>query len=59
MDESRDGGQLQVIDKAVVPERKSKPKRSILMIVGFGLGLLAALSNIVWTLARRGPSATA
>ncbi|MFG6468721.1 Wzz/FepE/Etk N-terminal domain-containing protein [Roseateles sp. BYS87W] len=40
VDESRDGGQLQVIDVAQVPERKSKPKRSFFMIAGFALGLL-------------------
>lgn len=53
VDESRDGGQLQVIDKAEVPERKSKPKRSILMIVGFGIGLLAVLAHTCWSMSRR------
>lgn len=37
IDESRDGGQLQLVDKAEVPERKTKPKRSIFMLVAFGL----------------------
>jgi len=40
IDESRDGGQLQVIDRAEVPERKSKPKRSIFMLVAFALTFL-------------------
>ena len=31
-----------MIDVAQVPERKSKPKRSLFVIVGFALGLLAA-----------------
>lgn len=53
VDESRDGGQLQVIDVAQVPERKSKPKRSLLMILGFGLGLLAVCLHTAWALARR------
>jgi uncharacterized protein involved in exopolysaccharide biosynthesis len=50
VDESREGGQVQVIDPALVPERKSKPKRSIFAIVGFGLGLAAA---VALALARR------
>jgi len=37
VDESRDGGQLQMIDVAQVPERKSKPKRSLIMIGAFAL----------------------
>ena len=42
VDESRDGGQLQVIDEAQIPERKSKPKRSLFVLAGFGIGLIAA-----------------
>lgn len=53
VDESRDGGQLQVIDVAQAPERKSKPKRSLLMILGFGLGLLAVLVHTAMTLVGR------
>lgn len=41
VDESRDGGLLQLVDKAEVPERKSKPKRSIIALLGAALGLLA------------------
>ncbi len=40
IDESRDGGQLQVVDRAEVPERKSKPKRSIFMLVAFAVTFL-------------------
>jgi uncharacterized protein involved in exopolysaccharide biosynthesis len=42
VDESREGGQVQVIDIAVAPERKSRPKRSFFAIVGFVLGLAGA-----------------
>lgn len=42
IDESRDGGQLQIIDKAVAPERKSKPRRSF-----FAAGAAAAALAIV------------
>lgn len=51
VDESRDGGQLQIIDVAQVPERKSKPKRSTLMLAGFSLAALAVMAYtaiLVW-----------
>jgi len=41
IDESRDGGQLQVVDPAQVPDRKSKPKRSIYALIAFGVAFLA------------------
>jgi uncharacterized protein involved in exopolysaccharide biosynthesis len=47
IDESRDGGQLQVIDAAQVPERKSKPKRSQLMMAAFAAAALAVVLYIV------------
>ncbi|RTL37848.1 MAG: lipopolysaccharide biosynthesis protein [Burkholderiales bacterium] len=47
IDESRDGGQLQLVDAAEVPERKTKPKRSYFMIAGFGLGFVACA---IWVL---------
>ncbi|WP_457445523.1 GumC family protein [Roseateles sp. P5_E4] len=40
IDESRDGGQLQVVDKAEIPERKTKPKRSAYMMVAFALAFM-------------------
>jgi len=52
VDESRDGGQLQVIDMAQVPERKSKPKRSLLMLAGFALGLLWVMGHTALSLRR-------
>jgi uncharacterized protein involved in exopolysaccharide biosynthesis len=42
VDESRDGGQLQLIDHAEVPERKSKPKRSIIGLLGIFIGFCTA-----------------
>ncbi|MGQ3050298.1 MAG: lipopolysaccharide biosynthesis protein [Roseateles sp.] len=53
VDESRDGGQLQVIDVAQPPERKSKPKRSQLMIAGFALALLAVAAHTALALVRK------
>lgn len=47
VDESRDGGQLQLVDAPEIPERKTKPKRSYFMIGGFALGFLACA---IWVL---------
>lgn len=52
IDESRDGGQLQIIDAAQVPERKSKPKRSQLMMSAFALASIAVVLYIVLGLHR-------
>ena len=52
VDESRDGGQLQVIDVAQPPERKSKPKRSQLMMAGFALALIAVAAHTALALTR-------
>lgn len=52
IDESRDGGQLQVIDAAQVPERKSKPKRSMLMLAAFAAAFLAVAVHTGATLTR-------
>ncbi|MEJ6002160.1 GNVR domain-containing protein [Paucibacter soli] len=53
VDESRDGGQLQLIDAAQVPERKSKPKRSMLMLAAAGLTFLGICIHTGVLLARR------
>ncbi len=53
VDESRDGGQLQVIDVAQVPERKYKPKRSQLMMAGFALALIAVAAHTALVLVRQ------
>lgn len=42
LDEAKDPAIIRVIDKAVVPERKSKPKRGFIVLAGFLCG--AALS---------------
>lgn len=53
VDESRDGGQLQVIDVAQPPERKSKPKRSMLMLAGFALALVGVMVHTALQLGRK------
>lgn len=53
LDEARDGTTFQVIDSATAPERKSKPKRSVIAAVA-GLLLTAMLaSRLLVTGARR------
>lgn len=46
VDEAREGGLIQVLDEAVVPERKSKPKRGLLA-AGVAAAVLVLLS--AWT----------
>ena len=46
MDEAREGGVLQVVDKASVPERKSRPKRAIVGLLTT-LGAFVTLSCLV------------
>ena len=49
IDEARDGSILQVLDRAVEPDRKSGPRRARIVIVTAILGFLAAL---LWALLR-------
>ena len=46
-DESREGAPIQVIDPATPPERKSKPKRSIVALVATLLSALALTTTLV------------
>lgn len=46
VDEAREGGLIQVLDAAVVPERKSKPKRGLLAA---GAAVVAAVLLAVWS----------
>lgn len=47
LDEAKEGSLIQVVDPAIVPDRKSSPKRALIVIVatfaGFLLGIFAAL----------------
>lgn len=47
VDESRDGGQLQLVDAAQVPERKSNPKRSQWMLTAFFAALAATVALVL------------
>jgi tyrosine-protein kinase Etk/Wzc len=50
LDESREAPLLQVVDKAIVPDRKSGPHRALLTLVGIFLGFLA---GVFWVILRR------
>jgi tyrosine-protein kinase Etk/Wzc len=47
LDESREAPLLQVVDRAMVPDRKSGPPRTLLMLAGFILGSLAGVSWVI------------
>ncbi|OQX96619.1 hypothetical protein B6I21_00500 [candidate division KSB1 bacterium 4572_119] len=47
--EARDTPTIEVLDIAVVPETRSKPKRKLLVLVG---GFLAIMFNIFWVFAK-------
>ena len=49
LDEARDGGLIQVVDKAQPPELKSKPRRGVIAVVTTALVLLGCLAYLVLT----------
>lgn len=49
LDESREAPVLQVVDKAIVPDKKSGPHRALLTLVGMFLGFLA---GALWVILR-------
>lgn len=53
LDEAKDAPMIQVLDKAIEPERKFKPKRAVLAIIAAVLALFAALAWIFVSEARK------
>jgi hypothetical protein len=49
IDEARDASLIQVLDKAVEPERKSKPKRALIVIL---TALVAGFLAVIWAFIR-------
>ena len=47
MDEAREASAIQVLDKAVVPERKSKPKRAVIVLTWAFFALVVAM---IWSI---------
>ncbi len=45
LDEAKEGALIQVVDPAVVPDRKSFPKRGIFAVIGAVLGLLIGIGT--------------
>jgi uncharacterized protein involved in exopolysaccharide biosynthesis len=62
IDEAKDATLIQVLDKAIEPERKSKPKRTVIVLLtGFVAGILAVLAAFImqaWGRAQRDPSSS-
>jgi uncharacterized protein involved in exopolysaccharide biosynthesis len=51
VDEARQGATVQVVDKAIVPDRRSSPKRTLIVLVAAVLGLFF---GVVWAFTREG-----
>jgi tyrosine-protein kinase Etk/Wzc len=52
LDEAKEGGVIQIVDPASIPERRSFPKRTLMTLgatlVGFSLSVLFALLEVRW-----------
>jgi uncharacterized protein involved in exopolysaccharide biosynthesis len=61
LDEAKEGALVQVVDPAIVPDRKSSPHRLVIVLVatiaGFFLGTLLALFQAGWEHLREDPEA--
>jgi uncharacterized protein involved in exopolysaccharide biosynthesis len=59
LDEAKEGSLIQVVDPAVRPDRKSFPKRTIIVLIstfaGLFVGILAALVQAGWTRLKEDP----
>jgi len=59
LDEAKEGAVIQVVDPALVPDRKSSPKRALItlvaLVVGFFLGVVVALVRAGLERARQDP----
>jgi tyrosine-protein kinase Etk/Wzc len=51
VDEAREGAVVQVVDRAVVPDSKSSPKRTLIVL---GAGVFGLLVGLVWVFAAEG-----
>lgn len=63
LDEAKEGSMIQVVDAPIVPDRKSSPKRALIVIVstiaGLFLGILLALFQSGWAHLKSDPEAGA
>ena len=51
VDEARQGAVVQIVDRAIVPDRKSSPKRTLIVL---GAPVLGLFLGVVWAFAREG-----
>ena len=51
VDEARQGATVQVVDKAIVPDRRSSPKRTLMVL---GAAVLGLFLGVVWAFAKEG-----
>jgi uncharacterized protein involved in exopolysaccharide biosynthesis len=51
VDEARQGATVQVVDKAIVPDRRSSPKRTLIVL---GAAVLGLFLGVVWAFTREG-----
>ena len=62
IDEAKDSSLIQVLDKAVVAERRTKPRRSFITLVGFFagaiLGIIFAFAREAYGSVRKDPAST-
>jgi capsule polysaccharide export protein KpsE/RkpR len=48
LDEAKEGASLQVVDKALPPDYKSKPQRALIMLVTTLLAFIGSAAYVVW-----------
>jgi len=51
VDEARQGATVQVVDRAIVPDRRSSPKRTLIVL---GAAVLGLFLGVVWAFAKEG-----
>jgi len=51
VDEARQGATVQVVDRAIVPDRRSSPKRTLIVL---GAAVFGLFLGVVWAFAREG-----
>jgi uncharacterized protein involved in exopolysaccharide biosynthesis len=63
LDEAKEGSLIQVVDAAIPPDRRSSPKRALIVVlstvVGLFLGILIALLQARWARVREDPESSA
>jgi len=63
LDEAKEGALIQVVDPAMPPDRKSFPKRGMIVLIstvaGFFLGILMALFQAAWARLHEDPESSA